>query len=101
MKKKIVIVGGVAGGATWATRVGGGFIGLEMAENLAHRGIPVTVVELANQVLPPTSDFARRPPVCTLPGLYRRACSAHLVPVEPQKPPILGIFVVTPLQNTA
>jgi NADPH-dependent 2,4-dienoyl-CoA reductase/sulfur reductase-like enzyme/rhodanese-related sulfurtransferase len=33
--------------------VGGGFIGLEMAENLAHRGIVVTIVELANQVMPP------------------------------------------------
>jgi NADPH-dependent 2,4-dienoyl-CoA reductase/sulfur reductase-like enzyme/rhodanese-related sulfurtransferase len=36
-----------------AVVVGGGFIGLEMAENLAHRGMRVTVVELANQVLPP------------------------------------------------
>jgi NADPH-dependent 2,4-dienoyl-CoA reductase/sulfur reductase-like enzyme/rhodanese-related sulfurtransferase len=33
--------------------VGGGFIGLEMAENLAHRGIAVTIVELAPQVMPP------------------------------------------------
>jgi NADPH-dependent 2,4-dienoyl-CoA reductase/sulfur reductase-like enzyme/rhodanese-related sulfurtransferase len=36
-----------------AVVVGGGFIGLEMAENLANRGISVTVVELARQVLPP------------------------------------------------
>jgi len=36
-----------------AVVVGGGFIGLEMAENLALRGITVTVVELANQVMPP------------------------------------------------
>jgi NADPH-dependent 2,4-dienoyl-CoA reductase/sulfur reductase-like enzyme/rhodanese-related sulfurtransferase len=36
-----------------AVVVGGGFIGLEMAENLAHRGIHVTIVELASQVLPP------------------------------------------------
>ena len=36
-----------------AVVVGGGFIGLEMAENLSHRGIAVTVVELANQVMPP------------------------------------------------
>jgi NADPH-dependent 2,4-dienoyl-CoA reductase/sulfur reductase-like enzyme/rhodanese-related sulfurtransferase len=36
-----------------AAVVGGGFIGLEMAENLAHRGLQVTVVELASQVLPP------------------------------------------------
>jgi NADPH-dependent 2,4-dienoyl-CoA reductase/sulfur reductase-like enzyme/rhodanese-related sulfurtransferase len=33
--------------------VGGGFIGLEMADNLAHRGLTVTVVERAEQLLPP------------------------------------------------
>jgi rhodanese-related sulfurtransferase len=33
--------------------VGGGFIGLEMAENLVHRGIDVTIVELLDQVMPP------------------------------------------------
>ncbi|MGD9634257.1 MAG: FAD-dependent oxidoreductase [Pirellulales bacterium] len=33
--------------------VGGGFIGLEMVENLVRRGIHTTVVELADQVLPP------------------------------------------------
>jgi len=33
--------------------VGAGYIGIEMAENLHHRGIDVTVVELAPQVLPP------------------------------------------------
>ena len=36
-----------------AVIVGGGFIGLEMAENLAHRGIAVSIVELAEQVMPP------------------------------------------------
>lgn len=36
-----------------AVVIGGGFIGLEMAENLAHRGIEVTVVEMANQVMAP------------------------------------------------
>jgi NADPH-dependent 2,4-dienoyl-CoA reductase/sulfur reductase-like enzyme/rhodanese-related sulfurtransferase len=36
-----------------AVVIGGGFIGLEMAENLAHRGIAVTVLEKLNQVLPP------------------------------------------------
>ena len=36
-----------------AVVVGGGFIGLEMAENLAHLGIAVTIVELSNQVMPP------------------------------------------------
>lgn len=36
-----------------AVIVGGGFIGLEMAENLAERGVEVTVVEMANQVMAP------------------------------------------------
>lgn len=33
--------------------IGAGFIGLEMVENLVHRGLDVTLVELAEQVLPP------------------------------------------------
>lgn len=36
-----------------ATVIGGGFIGLETAENLAHRGIKVTLVEYADHVLAP------------------------------------------------
>lgn len=36
-----------------AVVVGGGFIGLEMAENLAHLGLSVTVVEMLDQVMPP------------------------------------------------
>ena len=36
-----------------AVVVGAGFIGLEMAENLVHRGFDVTVVEMADQVLAP------------------------------------------------
>ncbi len=39
--------------ATRALVVGGGFIGLEMAENLRHRGLAVTLVEKADQVMPP------------------------------------------------
>ena len=35
-----------------AVVVGGGFIGLEAAENLCHRGVSVTLVELLPQVLP-------------------------------------------------
>ncbi len=43
-----------------ATVVGGGFIGLEMAENLLHRGLRVTLVEMADQVMPPLdTDMAR------------------------------------------
>lgn len=36
-----------------AVVVGGGFIGLEMAENLVHRGFDITVIEMADQVLGP------------------------------------------------
>jgi NADPH-dependent 2,4-dienoyl-CoA reductase/sulfur reductase-like enzyme/rhodanese-related sulfurtransferase len=36
-----------------AVVVGGGFIGLEMAENLVHLGFEVTLVELLDQVLAP------------------------------------------------
>jgi len=36
-----------------AVVIGGGFIGLEMVENLVHRGFEVTLVELQDQVLPP------------------------------------------------
>ncbi len=36
-----------------AVVVGGGFIGVEMAENLADRGIDVSLVEMADQVMAP------------------------------------------------
>ena len=36
-----------------AVVVGGGFIGLEMAENLVERGLRVTLIEKLNQVMPP------------------------------------------------
>jgi NADPH-dependent 2,4-dienoyl-CoA reductase/sulfur reductase-like enzyme/rhodanese-related sulfurtransferase len=57
---------------TWITErqprralvVGGGFIGLEMAENLAHRGLAVTVLEKLPQVLPPL-DPEMAAPVAT------------------------------------
>ena len=43
-----------------AVVVGGGFIGLEMAENLAHRGLKVTVVEMMKHVMPPLDgDMAK------------------------------------------
>jgi NADPH-dependent 2,4-dienoyl-CoA reductase/sulfur reductase-like enzyme/rhodanese-related sulfurtransferase len=43
-----------------AVVVGGGFIGLETAENLAHVGFEVTVVEMADQVLLPLDpEFGR------------------------------------------
>ncbi|HIU02399.1 MAG TPA: FAD-dependent oxidoreductase [Candidatus Onthocola gallistercoris] len=35
------------------TVIGGGFIGLEMAENLQERGLDVTLIEVTSQVMPP------------------------------------------------
>ncbi len=44
-----------------AVIVGGGFIGLEMAEQLTYRGIEVTLVERLAQVMPPLDvDMAKR-----------------------------------------
>lgn len=42
-----------AKGVQEAVVVGGGFIGLEMAENLRERGIGVTLLEAADHVMPP------------------------------------------------
>jgi CoA-disulfide reductase len=36
-----------------ATVIGGGFIGVEMAENLRERGLSVTLIDMADQVLAP------------------------------------------------
>lgn len=41
------------GGTVRCVVVGAGYIGLEMAENLRHRGAEVTVVELSDQIMPP------------------------------------------------
>ena len=49
-----------------AVVVGGGFIGLEMIENLAHRGLEVTLVERMNQVMPPLDPEMAN----TRPALY-------------------------------
>ncbi len=43
----------VAAESRSALIVGAGFIGIEMAENLVHRGLEVTLVELVDQILPP------------------------------------------------
>ncbi|OKZ13515.1 MAG: pyridine nucleotide-disulfide oxidoreductase [Bacteroides oleiciplenus] len=45
-----------------AVVVGAGFIGLEMAENLHHTGVAVSVVEMGNQVMAPI-DFSMAAPV--------------------------------------
>jgi len=40
-------------GVRTAVVVGGGFIGLEMVENLVHRGLAVTILEKLPQLMPP------------------------------------------------
>lgn len=46
-----------------AVVVGGGYIGVEMAENLSHRGIQVSIVEMSGQVIAPLD--------------YDMACDVH------------------------
>ena len=43
----------LAGPEKSAVIMGGGFIGLELAENFVEKGLKVTVVELANQIMAP------------------------------------------------
>ncbi|NUR09828.1 MAG: FAD-dependent oxidoreductase [Nocardioidaceae bacterium] len=47
------IQGALSDGPRSAVVIGGGFVGLEVAENLLARGLAVSVVELSDQVLPP------------------------------------------------
>jgi NADPH-dependent 2,4-dienoyl-CoA reductase/sulfur reductase-like enzyme/rhodanese-related sulfurtransferase len=47
--------------ARTAVIVGGGFIGLEMVENLIHRGLSVTVLEKLPQVMPPLDPEVAAP----------------------------------------
>ena len=46
--------------------VGAGFIGLELIENLVHRGVQTTLVELNDQVLPPLDKEMTTPILETL-----------------------------------
>lgn len=48
-------------GVKQAVVVGGGFIGLEVVENLVRRGVTTTVVELQDQLLPPFDKEMTRP----------------------------------------
>jgi NADPH-dependent 2,4-dienoyl-CoA reductase/sulfur reductase-like enzyme/rhodanese-related sulfurtransferase len=52
-----------------AVVVGGGYIGLEIAENLVHRGLEVTIVEMLDQVMAPLD------PECA--GLVERHLEKH------------------------
>lgn len=51
-------------GAKRAVVAGGGFIGLEAAENLAAKGLTVTVIDMADQIMPgfdkEMADYAKR-----------------------------------------
>ena len=47
--------------------IGAGFIGLEVAENLAATGTRVTIVELADHVIAPKSFTHSRPTPDTIP----------------------------------
>lgn len=58
-----------------AVVVGGGFIGLEMAENLVHRGIAVTILEKLAQVMPPLDPEMVAP---VQQHLRERGVSLHL-----------------------
>lgn len=57
-----------------AVVIGGGFIGLEMVENLAHRGLEVTLIEAADQVMPPLDP--------EMAEYVRQRLSAHIANVR-------------------
>ena len=58
-----------------AVVIGAGYIGLEVAENLVKRGIETSLVELADQVMPPLDPEMTAPIVETL---IRHGVSLHL-----------------------
>lgn len=54
----------ISSGAKRAVVAGGGFIGLEIAENLMTQGLSVTVIDMADQIMPgfdrELADYAKR-----------------------------------------
>lgn len=50
----------VDAGIKYAVVIGGGYIGVEMTENLRHRGIDVTLVEISDQIMPPLDQEMAR-----------------------------------------
>jgi len=62
-------------GARRAVIVGCGFIGLEMAENLSRRGLSVTMIEMAPQVMPALDPEMARPVAA---HLRARGIALHL-----------------------
>ncbi len=66
-----------------AVVVGAGFIGLELAENLVHRGLEVTVIERADQILAPLDPEMARPLAAHLEASgVRLRTSASLAGIE-------------------
>lgn len=51
----------VDNGAKNAVVIGGGYIGIEMAENLRRRGLQIDLVEMMRQILPPLDYEMTRP----------------------------------------
>ena len=63
------LVAADAGGTPRVVVVGGGYIGLEMAEAFVHRGCPVTLVEASDQLMPTLDADVAGPLVPALEGL--------------------------------
>jgi NADPH-dependent 2,4-dienoyl-CoA reductase/sulfur reductase-like enzyme/rhodanese-related sulfurtransferase len=61
--------------ATAAVIVGGGFIGLEMVENLLHRQLSVTVLDRLTQVMPPLDPEVAAP---LMQHLFEKGVHLHL-----------------------
>ncbi|HTM07701.1 MAG TPA: FAD-dependent oxidoreductase [Verrucomicrobiae bacterium] len=61
--------------AKTAVVVGGGFIGLEMVENLIHRGLSVTILEKLTQLMPPLDPEMAAP---LMEHLAAKAVHLHL-----------------------
>ncbi|WP_040437397.1 FAD-dependent oxidoreductase [Aestuariimicrobium kwangyangense] len=53
LSSAVALATGATAGPATAVVIGGGFIGLEVAENLAHRGMRVSLVEATDQVMAP------------------------------------------------
>ena len=61
-----------ANGCRRAVVVGGGFIGLETAENLQARGLDVTVMDMADQLMPNIFDPEMADYIAG--SLFRKGC---------------------------
>ena len=80
----------VEGGARRAVVAGAGFIGLEAAEALRHRGLEVTVVDLADQVLPPLDpELARAVEDALVDGGVAVRTGTSVTAVEPDTSGVL------------